>query len=451
MRDLVFTLVMLGLLPLVVARPFVGVMLWSWVSFMNPHQMLWGFATSLPWAMLVFCTTVFGCIMAGEPRRPAVNAVTVLLVLFLVCITLTSATALGPPQPVWNKWEWAAKILLGLLLTAALLTDRRRIHALIWLMVIAVGFFGVKGGLFTLLTGGGDIVMGPPSSIIADRNHLAAALLIAMPLMNYLRLHSRHRVVRIGLIAAMVLTLFAVVGSQSRGALLALAATAMFLWLRSPRKLLSGLAILAGVALAVNFMPDSWWQRMSSMEHYDEDASSMGRIQIWMTSLQIALTHPWTGGGFLSMYMQVVVDRVVPGAKSLAAHSIWFEVLGEHGFPTFFVWFGIILAGIVYSMRIVRLARGRPELQWAADLARMSQVSIVAYLSAGTFLSLNYWDFFWTLMVVQGATHAVVLATAQRPAVAFASRSDGIGWRTRAQADAAIPSRRLTTSVSLRP
>lgn len=439
MRDLAFAAVLIGLLPLAAMRPFVGVLLWSWISFMNPHQMVWGFATDLPWAVVVFCTTLFGCIVAGEPRRANVNAVTVLLLLFLIGITVTSMTAIVPPAAVWYKWEWAAKILVGLLLTAALLTDRRRIHALVWLIVIALGYYGVKGGAFTIMTGGSDIVMGPPNTIIGDRNQLATALLVAIPLMNYLRLHSRHEVIRWGLIAAMVLTLFAVVGSQSRGALIGLAATAMFLWLRSPRKVLSGLAIVAFLALALNFMPDSWWARMDSLETYQEDESAMGRVRIWAAAVEIALTYPWTGAGFYATYTQAVLDAVAPGTRALATHSIWLEVLSEHGFPTFFVWLGIIVAGVLYSIRIAGLARGRPELRWAGDLARMSQVSIVAYTTAGTFLSLSYWDCFWTLVVLLAAVHGLVVAAARQ--VGSVDVAGHAGWRRRA-AVAAAPSPR---------
>jgi len=436
MRDLVFTAIMLGLLPLAAARPFVGVLLMSWISFMNPHQTLYGFATSMPWAMMAVCVTLLGCVIAREPRRPAVNAVTLLLLLFLACITLTSFAAIVPPERVWTKWEWAAKILIGLLVTAALLTDRRRIHAMIWLMVISVGYYGVKGGIFTLVTGGQYIVMGPPASIIGDRNQLATAMLVVIPLMNYLRLHSRHRIVRIGLIAAMVLTLFAVVGSQSRGALVGLAATAMFLWLRSPRKVLSGLAIVAGVAAAVSFMPESWWQRMDTVETYEADESAMGRIQIWKASIQIALAFPWTGGGFFSMYSREVLNLVAPGTQPLAAHSIWLEVLGEHGFPTFLVWLGIILAGTFYSLRIVQLAKGRPELTWAANLARMAQVSLIAYTSAGSFVSLSYWDMFWALMIVLAAAHTLVRGATRQPARAAAAPT----WRPRSATPAlALP------------
>src|SRR4051794_16211872 len=118
MRDAVFTLVMLGLLPLAVVRPFVGVLLWSWISFMNPHQLLWGFAAPLPWAAMVFCATVFGCAMAGEPRRFEVNWVMAMLAVLMVCFTVTTITALAPPEMAWDKWERTIKVQLGLMLTA---------------------------------------------------------------------------------------------------------------------------------------------------------------------------------------------------------------------------------------------------------------------------------------------------------------------------------------------
>jgi probable O-glycosylation ligase (exosortase A-associated) len=427
-RDLFLAGTLVPLLGVAVFRPFVGVLLWSWISFMNPHRLTWGFATSMPWAVIIFCATAAGCVLAREPRRLRVNAVMVLMVMLMVCITLTSTAALGPAAQVWAKWDRTFKVLVGLLLTAALLDDRRRVHALVWLMVIALGYFGVRGGIFTLVTGGGFIVLGPPDTMIADRNHLSVALLVTIPLMNYLRLHSRHRIVQLGLAAAMVFTLFSVVGSQSRGALVALAATGGMLWLRSSHKLATGLVIVLAVAVAITFMPDSWVERMNTLSTYQTDASAMGRVRIWEASWRFAVTRPLTGGGFLAPHYQDLVNQVVSGTAARAAHSIWFEVLGEHGFPTFAVWLSIIITGVVFSMRIVRLTRDRAELKWAHELARMAQVSIVAYVVGGSFLSLGYWDFFWTLIVVLGATLRLVTEAVAGQQEAAAAPAAG-GWR----------------------
>ncbi len=416
MRDLAFAGLLVSLLAIAAARPFVGVLLWSWISFMSPHREVFGFAQTMPWAMMTFLVTVFGCIIAREPRKPAINGVTVLLLVFAVLITLTSLTGIGPPEPRWYMYDRVIKILAGLLLTASLLTDRRRIDALVWLMVIALGYYGVKGGLFTLATGGKYIVMGPLDSMIEDRNHLAVGLLVILPIMNYLRMHARHRIVRQGLVFAMVTTLLSVVGSQSRGALLGLIATAGVFWLRSRGKVVSGIAVVIGLAVAIAFMPDSWVERMQTIKSYDEDESAMGRITMWIAAFDFARMRPLVGGGFRAIYDQGIVNLVSPGTFARATHSIWLEVMADHGFPTFFVWLGVIGYGMWYTRRIARLAKGREDLRWAFDLARMTQVATVAYMAGGSFLSLSYWDFFWTLMVVTGAVHALVLQAVRQPA-----------------------------------
>jgi probable O-glycosylation ligase (exosortase A-associated) len=438
MRDLAFTALMIGLLGVAAGRPFVGVLLWSWISFMNVHQLSWGFASSQPWAAVVFVVTVFGCFVAREPKRLPVNTLTILIAMFMAGITLTSLVALVPGEAVWSKWDRVFKIMLGVLLTAALLDSRRRVHAMIWLIVVSLGYFGVKGGIFTLTTGGGHIVMGPPNSMIGDRNHMATALLVSLPLMNYLRLQSRHRPVQMGLVFAMATTLFSVVGSQSRGALVGLVATAAMLWLRSRGKLLSGVAIAVGVGLAITFMPETWTGRMNTILTYQEDGSAMGRVTIWLASLHIALMRPLFGGGFRAMYQQEIVNQAMPGVAARAAHSIWFEVLGEHGFVVFAIWLGMLVTGGIYTLRLARRTRNRPDLRWAYDLARMTQVSMAAYASAGSFVSLSYWDCFWTLMVTIGAAYRLVDEAIRAAPVATPPLAT-MGWRQRALVTDAPP------------
>jgi putative inorganic carbon (HCO3(-)) transporter len=407
MRDAAFILAMLALLPLAMMRPFAGIMLWCWISFMNPHRLVWGMASEMPWAMAIFVATLIGCLLAGEPRRLPMNPVTALLVALMLCFTATSAAALGEPTAVWAKWEHVTKILAGLLLTASLLTERRRVHALVWVMVISLGYYGVRGGIFSILTGGNYRVWGPDQTMITDNNHLAAAMLVTLPLMHYLRMHSAHRVVRVVLLIAMVLTLLATVGSYSRGALLGLLAVTAVMWFRSNRKIISAGVLVGCLAGAVAFMPSEWMDRMNSIGSYQEDGSATERLVLWGISFKLAQARPLVGSGFTGPYTRSVVDTVAPDGPARAVHSIWFELLGEHGFPTFILWVGLTLAGLITSIRLARMTRGLPDLAWAYDLGRMAQVSIVAYIVSGSFLSLSYWDFYWTLLVVVAATHTL--------------------------------------------
>jgi probable O-glycosylation ligase (exosortase A-associated) len=405
MRSVALFLELLVLLPIAFTRPFVGVLLWSWISFMNPHRLVYGFAGDLPWALVTFAFTMIGCLLAREPKRLPINAVTISIVLFLLMISLTTMFALAPWADVETKWASVFKVFLFLLVTAALLTDKDRIHALIWVMTISLAYYGIKGGAFTLLGGGGDRVLGPPSSIIGDNNHLATALIVSMPLMNYLRMQSRHAIIRYGFVAAMVLTLFAVVGSWSRGAFVALGAVVFYFWLKSPRKLVSGALLIIALSCSLAFMPERWVERMQTIQHYQADSSAEARFQVWHTAWVMATTRPLTGAGFFATYSQPVVDRFVPHAASRAVHSIWLEVLGEHGFPTFFVWLSIIVAGAFYTRSIIKRAKGVPGLEWCLNLARMARVSTIAYVTGGSFLSLSYWDYYFTLVVVVAAVH----------------------------------------------
>ncbi len=412
MRSVALFAEILVLLPIVMVRPFIGVLLWSWISFMNPHRLVYGgLGAELPWAMMTFVATLIGCVLAREPKRFPVNALTVLIGLFLVMITFTSMFALAPWDLVEAKWEAVSKVFLFLLVTAGLLTSRERIHALIWVMVISMAYFGIKGGGFTLIGGGANRVYGPAFSMIEDNNHLATALLVSMPLMNYLRIESKHTIIRYGFIAAITLTLFAVVGSYSRGALLALGAVAGFFWLKSPSKIVSGTLLAITLVVAIAFMPERWVERMHTINEYQQDASAMARLEVWHTAWVMATSRPLVGAGFYATYWQPVVSQFVPDADTRAVHSIWLEVLGEHGFPTFFIWVGMSIAGAVYARRTIKRATGVPGLEWCVTLAKMTQVSMIAYLVGGSFLSLCYWDYYFTILIAVSAVDQHVTAT----------------------------------------
>jgi putative inorganic carbon (HCO3(-)) transporter len=423
MRSLLIASDMLLLLGISLTRPFVGVLLWSWIAFMNPHQLAWGFASGVPWAMLAFIATIVGCFTAREPKRLPITGVTVLMLLFMAAVTISTSVAMAPQTgEVFAKYIFVIKVFAFILLTVSMLTTPRRIYAMIWVMVISLAFFGGKGGVFTLIHGGsGGRVEGPPGTMIADNNQLAVALLVTLPLINFLRIHSTHRLVRIGLGVTMGLTLLAVVGSYSRGALIALAAVAVFFWLKSRRKLVYGVLVFGAVAGAVSFMPHEWTERMYTIQTYKQDDSAEGRLKMWHTAWLIAKARPLTGGGFFAPYSRAVVDQFDRTSPARAVHSIWFELLGENGFPALFIWFGITVAAALAARRIIRRTRDHPELAWCADLARMTQVSMIAYLVGGTLLSLSYWDFYFTVVGVVTATDVYVRQTLARPdAVALA-------------------------------
>ena len=405
MRDVALTLVIFGLLPIILIRPYIGILAWMWIGFMNPHRLTWSFAYEMPFAMLVALVTLVGLLMSKEPKKIPWTREAVVMLIFVGWVFITTLNAVYP-QYAWVKMNQFWKILLMIYVTMMMMQSKERIELLVWVIALSIGFYGVKGGIFTIVHGGVYHVRGPEGSFIGGDNEMGLALIMTIPLLRYLQLSSGSGWARAGLGVTMLLCAVATVGSQSRGALLGLMTMGMFLWLKSRNKIFTGLLGAVAVALVLMVMPQQWYDRMSTISNYENDASAMGRINAWKMAFNMAKNRP-LGGGFDSFH-EYTFTLYAPNPEDVHdSHSIYFEVMGDHGF----IGFGLfILLGLMTwrtaSWLIARARRDR-EKRWIGDLAAMLQVSLVGFASAGAFLGLAYFDYYYTLIAL------VVLCKAQ--------------------------------------
>jgi probable O-glycosylation ligase (exosortase A-associated) len=346
------------------------------------------------------------------PKRWSNLRQPLVLVLLLGWMCLTTANAFHPAAS-WLQLSKVLKIQLMVLVAMLALQERRHIDYFVWANVLSLGFYGFKGGLFTIATGGEFHVWGPPNSFIEGNNELALSLVMALPLMNYLRLQSTSAFLRTGLLLLMGLCMVAVAGSQSRGALLAFCAMAFMLWLRSHHKIVTGIAVALASCGVLAIMPSTWEERMRSIQSYDADGSALGRINAWWTTYQLA-NDRLTGGGF-DIYTPEIFGRYAPDPSNIkVAHSIYFSVLGEHGYVGLLLFLLVWWLALRLSRQIVQAVKtqsacGHSEMAWARDLAQMCQVSLVGYAVGGAFLSLAYFDLPYNLVVLLVVTRGLMV------------------------------------------
>lgn len=420
LRDLILTATIIGLLPVILRYPACGVLTWAWFSILSPHQQVYGFAHGQPFGLAIAVATLGGWLISRERKRWTPDAMPWLMLAFFAWITFNSFFA---PFPNWSwpLWDRTLRIFVFVFLVFILINNRPRIHALIWVTVVCIGYFGIKGGLFTILKGGSYIVYGPTDTILQDNNQLALAVVMSIPLVNYLRLHTGARWLRVVLGVAFVLQIIMVFGSYSRGGVIALGVMLTFFWWRSERKVLYGIAAVAVVAAGLSMMPDSFYERMATIQDARQDSSFEGRVTAWHVATYYAEDHFPFGAGFSGAELPPIFNHYYPDAQPHAAHSIYFEVLGDHGFPALAIYLLILALGLRNTMIVVRQARGQPGLRWAYDLARMLQVSLISFYVGGAALSVAYYDTFLSLLAVvsvlreitgrSGAARAVVTAT----------------------------------------
>lgn len=415
MRDLLILLIIATWAIAALRRPWLGMLLWTWVSVMNPHKEFGYAAGSWPVATLAVAVTLIGLLFTRERHTPFVGAPVWWLLAFVVwtCITLPFSFYLEPSLALWER---SMKIWFMVFVTIALIDDRRKLMWFLWVVVASLAFYGVKGGVFTLATGGNFRVWGP-GGFIEGNNEIALALVMTIPLMRFLQLQLSRAWHRHAMTGAMLLTAVTVLGTYSRGALLALLSMAFFLWVKGRNKLVYGAALLGVGLVALPFMPEQWWGRMETIKTYEEDASALGRINAWWNAWNVAKAH-FFGGGFM-IYTPEVFAKYSPEPERVhAAHSIYFQVLGEHGFVGLLLFLGIGAATWWTCRHLIRAAKQNPAHAWAGDLGAMIQVSMVGYATGGAFLSLAYFDLPYNMMVA-----AVVAAYLLRQPTVAAQRA----------------------------
>ncbi len=419
MRGLAVGIVFFGLLPFIFVRgPFFGILMWFWISLMAPQKIVWNsmFAV-VPYALVVAVATLISlAVSRAEPKFPPASKTTVLLFLLMVWISVTSWFGIGPPDQIYDKWQLAEKMLFMTIVAFTLTNSRERLDQLIVVCVLSIAFWGFRGGLIAIATGGAAHVFGPDGSMIGDNNDLGVALTMILPLIFYIRERYRQPRIKWPMLILIGLTVLGDISTYSRGALIAMIAMGATLWIRSRKKLQILLLLVVAAVGVWNFAPAEWTDRMFTIETYQKDPSAEGRLYMWQRNWALAKQSPIVGGGFHWSYDPDLVNRLFAGSDipklvtPLAAHSIWFEMLGDHGFVGLGLFIAILLSTFLDARWLIRQTRRNPDLLWANNLGRMVQVALVGYCAGGSFSTQAMYDGLYAIVIIAAVARRLVAA-----------------------------------------
>jgi putative inorganic carbon (HCO3(-)) transporter len=296
---------------------------------------------------------------------------------------------------------------------------RIRIHALIAAVCLGLGFHGFTQGLMYIASGGGHKILGIPS--VGDNNSFAVAILMVIPLMLYLAMYSADHIIKFSWFAGLTVSVISVVATFSRGGFIGMAMLGFGLVATSKRKAAS-LLMLAVAAVAIYaFAPAAWFARVDTIDSATSDDSFMGRVIAWKISTLVALARPFFGGGFHAIQSLPVwqayqanfasldfIPTSLPDVSPHAAHSIYFEVLGDLGFVGLFLFLSLLLLSFRNVQVIRKLSKGKPELAWAYDLANALRLSMIVYCVSAAALSMAYLELLYILLAATSRLRSMV-------------------------------------------
>jgi putative inorganic carbon (HCO3(-)) transporter len=403
LRDALLTLIVFGALPACFMRPWIGVLVWVWLGLMNPHKLTWGFAQHMHFALLVGVATLAGLVLTRDRKSVPWNAEMMILVVLMLYFTLTSYFAWSP-ESAWQQWDKVSKIYLMTFVMSMLIFGKDRVRALLLVAALSIGFYGFKGGIFSILTGGVYRIWGPDQTFIGDNTAIGLAMVMVLPLLIFLAREEKQVWLRRLLYVTAGLTTVAIPLTYSRGAMLGLAAVLPLVFLKSGKKFLIVLLLLPLGYFGKEFVPRELFERTETIQTYEQDHSAMQRLQAWSVAWNIANDYPFTGAGFnfegapdKSRWLNYAAPEysLIDDPKfreARAAHSIWFQVLGQHGFVAFALFVAMLGLTMLHLQRLKSATQNDLDAKWIHNYASALQIGLIAYLVCGTFLSLAYFD-----------------------------------------------------------
>ena len=405
MRDLIVFLVVLMMMPTAFRRPYVGMLVFSWLAYMRPQDLCWGFARSMRLSFFVSIAMLAGWFAneRGIRRFTRWEPRTVMMMTLMMLIVISYMQANFHNEYTNRYFFEYLKIVIIALFTVGQCDTKERLRGMFWVIAISLGFFGFKGGLWGLVTGGASQIIRGPGGMLEDNNDFALALVMNIPLLYYMGITEKKRWISIATRIAVLLTIVTVVLTHSRGAFLALGFTAIWMAWRSGMLFRATIFLLFLAALFPFVAPQEVLDRIASIGDTTESSVS-ARLTAWSTAFEMIKDNPIWGVGLrnFTLRFQDYLDVASVGeSKSFVAHNSFLQIWAESGTPAFLTYIGV-LASVFWSMRrIYKMCRFRPDLQWAMNYARMMEATTVGFMVGAFFLNRGHFDlcYHWLALV----------------------------------------------------
>jgi probable O-glycosylation ligase (exosortase A-associated) len=262
---------------------------------------------------------------------------------------------------------------------------------------------------------------------MGNGNDFAWGMNVLLPLAVYLAVTKQALLVRLLGLGGGAAALFGIVGTQSRGAALALAASMLFYWLFVMRhKLVGVIALVAGVVLVLVVAPPAYFERLETIQHYEEDNSALSRFTVWMAATEMAIDYPLGVGAnnFASVYGRFYIpssgDSLMTWGQNkwMSAHSVYFRLLGEYGILGLLWIFTLLGVNTLHNFRSARLLKEAPspdlpEPEWPLIVI----MSTIGYAVSGVFLGGVTYPYTYLLSAWTASTvRQIAIAAATAPA-----------------------------------
>jgi probable O-glycosylation ligase (exosortase A-associated) len=422
MRGLALILITVILVPAGLISPVIGIYGYVWFSLVRPDALAWMVGV-YPMSLALALSTLIGA--ARYVNRIGTlfrNPISVLLILLMVPIVMSAMFAVDPAL-AWPPLNLYLRIIMMALLLPVLLHSELELRRLLFIMAASLGFIGFKFGLFGVRAGGIQFSEGY-AGFLGDSNGLALAMVMAFPLCWYSMSLASSKWVRLGFLAMAGGTIATTVMTFSRGNSIGLAVILLLTAIRSQRKFLIVIMLLALAGPAVYLVYDKYVNRMSTIATYEEEQSASSRLVYARAALAMSRDYPVLGVGFGTTNYIALSHRYLGYEAGQVVHNTYLQMLVDSGIIAFGLYITMLLTALVYLQRSKWRMRRLNSPLVAYPLA--FQTSLLGFCMGSTFYSRISLDLLYFVLMATAVWYGVertVLAEAEQPEQSLLSSS----------------------------
>jgi len=431
-RDLIVAGFIIATLPTCFRRPFIGLLVFTLLAYMRLQDLTWGWARFERWSYYVALVTIGGFVLGSGERRfmlPDIRCWIMVALVGIVGLSLVSSRFFVADD--LKSYAEYVKIVGVALFTTGVVRNREYLRILVYVIALSFGFFGVKNGLAFILSGFRMEILQGPGGMLTDRNDFALALCMGMPMLLYLGLSEKRKLLRRFLLATVPLTALCVISTHSRGGFLAMGAMALVVVWRSQNRIAGFvmLALMGGAAWIA--APKTFTTRIATIADYQTEGSARGRIEAWKVAGRMIAAKPMLGVGYAKFQQEYVgfdpnqakeADGSPKPEGTRVAHNSYLQIWAECGTPAFLLYLALIVLTFRDLWLVRRQANRRYHSSWIISYANMFEAGMVAFVVGATFLNRAQFDLFYHYVAV-----VIVFGKVAREAMATEPLRESIG------------------------
>jgi probable O-glycosylation ligase (exosortase A-associated) len=414
MKQMLFLIGLMAIgMPWTLVSPFVGVVLFYGLDLIHPETLWWyaeGDFGQIRWSFCIAIVVLVSIFLHMDQVRKVVRnwpLEKMLMLLFAVCVVLSTWMA-EKDDASRVVAEAYGKIFLMYFLATALIDSRHRLNVMFWATAICLAYVAQDFNQMYILQHHYNI--GRRGFGGLDNNGLALFMVMAMPFGCWVFLQAKQWIWKAAALLGMILALHVVLFTYSRGGMLAMGVMGGFLLWRMPRSLWKPVIAGALITAVLVLSGPEVRSRFFSIEQHEIDESALARKTNWKAAIRIMSDNEYTmfGAGPRG-YGRINADYGGTG-PGRAVHNQYLQIGADLGVPAMLIFLCMLGATLLSAARIQRQHRDKP---WLANSALAIQASIIGYVVAATFLSLDRFEFIYLIFALGTALKALAMREAK--------------------------------------